>query len=183
MLADEGFFLDNFAAEGAISFIETQRRDGGSAIALEDGLDTVGGNAGGDSTEFEHGIVAGIADLPVDDEAVTTKCTVFGDTEIREGDVLRRSQAREELWFFLTEDIDDGSAGDATKFLVESRDKDKSGSVDEAIDGILGRGCERKAAKITANRYACRFVEINRSAAAGGVDGDGENDAKDQTDE
>ncbi len=179
MLAEEGFLLDDLTAEGAISFIETQRRDAGLAVAFENRLDAVCSDASGDTTEFEHGIVASIADLPVDDEAVTGERAVFGDAKIREGDVFRRGQAREELWFFLTEDIDDGSAGDATEFLVEPRNKDKGGRVDETVDGILGRACERKTAEITADGDACRFVEIDRSATAGGVDGDGENDAKD----
>lgn len=118
MLAEESFFLDDFATEGAISFIKAQWRDAGLAVALEDGLDAVCRDTSGNTAKLEDGIVTGVADLPVNYEAIAGERAFLADTKIRECDVLGRGQAREELRFLLTEEIYDCGAWDAAKLLV-----------------------------------------------------------------
>ena len=71
VFAKQGFFLDDFPTIGAISFIEAKRRCVRLAVAFENRLDAVRVGSRRQSMEFENDIVARVADLPVDDEAVT----------------------------------------------------------------------------------------------------------------
>ena len=160
VLANEGFFFDDFATEGAISFIKSKRRNAGFAIALENGLDTVSVDASGNTAKFEDGIVARVADLPINNEAVTGQRAFLADTEIWEGDVLSCGEAREQKRFFLAEEIDYGGAWNAAKFLVVLGDKDKGGAIYEAVDIVDRCGCQREATEITTNRDSGRIIDI-----------------------
>ena len=70
VFAKQGFFLDDFPTVRAIPFIETQRRCVRLAVAPKNRFDAVRVGSRRQSMEFENDIVARVADLPVDDEAV-----------------------------------------------------------------------------------------------------------------